>query len=162
MPVGSDYVEYRLSGGASNASGAASLGGAKSGTAAMSQLFDNVSSTEAAAGLVEYRCVYVHAKLDVLGAKAWIPSNTPNAGTIVEIGLGTSAVGAVEQTIANERTAPADVTFSAALSLANAVSLGNMTAGQGRAVWLRRTVSPGAVGISSDPITLRTTGDPAA
>lgn len=162
MPVAASDIAIRLSGGAGNGSGPASLGGVKSATAAMNQLFDNVSSPEAAAGTVEYRCVYVHnghATLPLVGAVAWLPANTPSAGTIAEIGVGTSAVNGNEQSVANERTAPAGVTFAAALTIGSAVSLGDIPAGQHRAVWLRRTVSPGAGGITADPFTLRVTGE---
>lgn len=165
MAITSADLSFRLSGGAANASAAASLGGAKSSTTVPAKLFDDVSSAEAAAGTVEYRCVYVHnghASLTLTGAKAWLPSNTPSPNTIVEIGVGSAAINGAEPTVANERTAPAGVTFGAALTLAAGVDLGDIPPGQHRAVWLRRTVSAGAAALASDPITLRATGDTAA
>jgi hypothetical protein len=162
MPIAASDIYCRLSGGASNANANAALGGAKSTTNAPTRLFDDVTSTEASAGTIEYRCVYVHnghASLTLQGAKAWAPSNTPSTSTIVEIGVGTSATNGTEQSVANERTAPTGVTFAPAATFAAAVDLGDIPPGQHRAIWLRRTVTAGAVALASDPVTIRATGD---
>jgi hypothetical protein len=164
MPIASTDIKFRLSGGSANTDQNASLGGAKSSTEAPSNLLDNVASGEAAAGDVEYRCEYVHnahATLTLEAAKIWIHANTPSADTTLAIGIGTSAVNATEQTVANESVAPSGVTFSAAANEAGAVSLGDIPAGQHRAVWIRRTVTAGAVA-SNDTATLRVKGDTAA
>jgi hypothetical protein len=160
MPlIGADHV-VRLSGGAGNASGNASLGGAKSSTAAgatLEALFDAVASAEASAGDTEYRCVYLHnanVSSQMEPAIVWISANTPNANTVVEIGVGTSAVNGTEQTVANENTAPAGVTFVPAASEGAALNLGNIPAGQHRALWIRRTVTAGALALASDPAQL--------
>ena len=111
-----DFIT-RLSGGASNSVGNAALGGAKSSNAISStvdELFDAVSAAQAAAGLVEYRCVYLHnanATDSMIDAVVFVAANTPLAGTTLDIGVGTSAVNGTEQTIANEATAPSGVTF---------------------------------------------------
>ena len=164
MPIISTDIKYRLSGGAANTDPALSLGGAKSSTDAGSNLLDTVSSVEAAAGDVEYRCEYVHnnhGTLTLEGAKLWVQANTPSADTTIEVGLGTSAVNATEQTVANEGVAPSGVTFSAAADEAGAISLGDIPAGQHRAVWIKRTITAGAAA-SSDTATLRVKGDTAA
>lgn len=161
MPIVSGDIIYRLSGGAANADQNASLGGAKSSTAASASLFDNVDSAEAAAGDIEYRCFYVHnahATLTMLGAKCWIQTNTPSGDTTLDIGLGTSAVNATEQTVANEGAAPAGVTFSAAANEGAAIALGDIPPSQHRAVWVRRTVTAAAAAFS-DSATLRTKCD---
>lgn len=161
MPIVSADIKYRLSGGGGNADPALSLGGAKSSTEAGSNLLDAVSSAEALAGDVEYRCFYVHnahATLTLENAVAWIEANTPSADTTLDIGLGTSAVNATEQTIADENTAPTGITFVAAVNEAGAVALGNIPAGQHRAVWVRRTVNAGAAA-SNDTATLTVKGD---
>lgn len=161
MPIASADIKYRLSGGAANADPALSLGGAKSSAEAASNLLDPVSSAEALAGDVEYRCFYVHnahATLTLENAVAWIEANTPSADTTLDIGLGTSAVNATEQTIADENTAPTGITFVAAVNEAGAVALGNIPAGQHRAVWVRRTVNAGAAA-SNDTATLTVKGD---
>lgn len=79
MPILTTDIVYRLSGGAANAVANASLGGAKSGTAAPAALFDDVTGAESAAGDIEYRCVYVHnahASLALQNAVIWIAANT--------------------------------------------------------------------------------------
>jgi hypothetical protein len=163
MAIVSTDILYRLSGGASNAVQAASLGGAKSSTAASASIFDDVSASESSAGDVEYRCVYVHnahATLSLDNAVAWLPVNTPSTSTLVEVGVGTSAVNGTEQTVADENTAPAGITFVAGANKAGGVALGNIPAGQHRAVWLRRTITAGAAA-ASDSFTMRAEGDTA-
>ena len=164
MPIVSGDILYRLSGGSGNAVQSASLGGAKSSTAASTSIFDDVSSSESSAGDVEYRCIYVqnnHGSLTLSNAVAWLPVNTPSASTVVEIGLGTSVINGTEQTVTDESTAPSGVTFAAAATKGAGVALGNIPAGQHRAVWLRRTVSAGAAA-ASDGFTIRIEGDTAA
>lgn len=157
--ITADFVA-RLSGGAGNASGNASLGGAKSSTVASStvdQLFDAVSAAEAAAGTVEYRCIYLHnanGADTMTNARVWVSSNTPLAGTTLDIGVGTAAVNGTEQTIANETTAPTSVTFSAPTTASAGLALGTIPPGQHKAIWLRRTVTAGAGSSASDGFTL--------
>lgn len=163
MAIASTDIQYRLSGGAGNTVPAASLGGAKSTTVANASIFDDVSSAEAVAGDTEYRCVYVHnahGSLTLTGAVLWIPSNTPSPTTTFDVGVGTSSVNSTEQAVADENTAPAGVTFAAAASQAAGVALGDIPAGQSRAVWLRRTVQAGTSAVS-DSATIRVTGDTA-
>lgn len=161
MPIVSTDIKYRLSGGASNTDPAAALGGVKSSTDAASTIFDDVSSAEATAGDIEYRCIYVHnnhGSLTLQGAKVWIQTQTPSADTDVAIGLGSSAVNGTEQTVANESTAPTSVTFSAPSSFAGGLTIGDIPAGQHKAVWVRRTVNAGAAA-ASDSFALRVQGD---
>lgn len=161
MAIVSTDIIYRLSGGAGNTDQNASLGGVKSSTAASASIFDDVSSAEASSGDTEYRCVYVHnnhGALTYLGSKVWIQANTPSADTDVAIGLGTSAVNDTEQTVANENTAPSGVVFSAPSSFTGGLSIGDIPAGQHKAVWIRRTVNAGAT-VASDSFTLRVQGD---
>lgn len=161
MAIISTDIVYRLSGGAANSDQSASLGGAKSSSSASASIYDDVSSAEASSGDTEYRCVYIHnnhGTLTYLGSKVWIQTNTPSADTDVAIGLGTSAVNGTEQTVADENTAPSGVTFSAPTSFAGGLSIGDIPAGQHKAVWIRRTVNAGAA-VASDSFTLRVQGD---
>ena len=144
MPITSQDIQLYQS-------GSSGLGGAISGV--LSSGFDAVLPAESSAGSVEYRCLYVrnsHASLTLTAAKMWLSANTPSSSTSIAIGLGTSAVGATEQSIANETTAPAGVTFVAAASEAAALVLGDLPAGQARAVWERRTVTAGAAALNQD------------
>ena len=164
MPIISTDIKYRLSGGVSNTDPALSLGGVKSTTDMPTSLLDNVTSAEALAGDTEYRAFYVHnnhGTLTLEAAKVWIQANTPSGDTTLEIGLGTSAVNANEQTVADESTAPSGVSFSAAGTEGAAITLGNIPAGQHRAVWVKRIVTAAAAA-SNDTATLRVKGDTAA
>jgi hypothetical protein len=158
MPLASGDFVTRLSGGAANSVGNASLGGAKSSTVAPSTidgLFDQTSATEATAGDVEYRCIYLHNNYsaDMQVTVVWISANTPNAATTMAIGLGTSAINGTEQTIANESTAPVGVTFSEPATQGAGLSIGTIPAGQHKAFWLRRTITAGATAIANDTAT---------
>ena len=160
MAIVSTDIQYRLSGGASNSDPALSLGGVKSSTAA-SNYFDDVSSAEASAGDTEYRCVYVHnnhGTLSLIGAKVFVQTNTPSSDTDVAIGLGSSAINGTEQTVADESTAPAGVSFSAPTTFAGGLAIGDLAAGAHKAVWVRRTVNAGAAAYA-DSFTLRVQGD---
>lgn len=150
----------RLSGGAGNASGDASLGGVKSSSAApttLNGLFDITSAAEAVAGDVEYRCVYLHNSngTDIMtNAVVYVSANTTLAGSTIDIGVGTAAINGTEQTVANESTAPAGVSFSAPSTAGTGLALGSIPAGQHKAIWLRRTIMAGALSSSSDTFSL--------
>lgn len=161
MPIISSDLKYRLSGGSANTDQNAALGGIASTTDASAAIFDNVASDEGSVGDTEYRCVYVrnnHGSLTALATKIWIQTNTPSADTTVDIGLGTSAVNAVEQTVANENTAPAGVAFSAPANEAAGLVIGDLAPGATKAVWIRRTVTAGAAA-ANDSFTVRTKCD---
>ena len=162
MPIINTDIQYRLSGGAGNSNANLALGGAISSTTVPAELFDPVASAQATAGLVEYRCVYVrnnHGSLAMLDpCKLFVLANTPSATTTVAIGLGTSAQGGVEQTVAAEATAPAGVSFSEPADFASGINLGEISAGGHRAVWIRRTITAGTSAVN-DTYTLRTSCD---
>ncbi len=164
MPIASSDILYRLSGGASNAAAASSLGGVMSTTTvAPAGIFDDVSGAESTAGSTEYRCVYVlnnHGTLAYQSAKVWIQTNTPSATTTIDIALAGEGANATAETVANETTAPVGESFTAPASFAAGLSLGTLTAGQRYAVWVRRTVTAGTVA-ASDSFTLRVQGDTA-
>lgn len=149
-------------------SGAANLGGAVSGSnvsSALHGLFDVVQGSESLNGDVEYRCVYVkneHATLTLYGSVLFIQSNTDSADTVVDVGLGTSAINGTEQTIANENTAPSGVSFGSPASYETGYVIGDLAPGSSKAVWIRRTVTAGASAFSNDGVTLAIQGDSAA
>ncbi len=162
MAIASSDIKQRLSGGASNSSAAASIGGAKSSNDAPSNLFDDVDSSETAAGDTEYRCVYIHnnhGSLTLQNPVVWISSNT--SGNRIAIGVAAAGVNATETAVANESTAPASVTFSQPTTKGAGLALSSIPAGQHRAIWLRRTVAAAAAA-AADAYTLRVEGDTAA
>ncbi len=165
MAILTTDIVYRLTGGASNSDPLLSLGGAASSFTASAAIFDRVTGVEAGVGDVEYRCIVarnIHSSLTLSGAVAWVQSDTPQVLTNISLGLGTSVVNGVEQTIATEDTAPLGVTFLAAANKAGGIVLGDIPAGQTRAFWLRRAISAGATATASDPFTIRVEGETAA
>ena len=165
MPLITGDFVTRLSGGAANASGNASLGGAKSANVAattVDALFDQTSSAQAATGNVEYRCVYLHngnASSEMLSAVVFVSSNTPSTSTTYDIGVGTAAVNGTEQTVASEAIAPTGVTFSAPSTAGTGLALGGIPAGQHKAIWLRRTINAATAATASDPVTISYSAD---
>ena len=170
MPIVSTDIKEYLSGGAGNASPAASLGGAISTTELVDNtthnIWDVVSSSESSSGDTEYRCIYVkntHASLTLQSAKVWISTNTPSADTAIRIALGTAAVNATEQgPVANEQTPPTGVTWSTAASEGAALTIGNIPNGQFKAIWIERVINSAAAAANDDNYVLTYAGDTAA
>ena len=164
MPILNTDIQFRLSGGASNADQNASLGGAKSSNSASSAIFDDVVSADSAAGDTEYRCIYVHnnhGSLTLQSAKIWIQANTPSGTTSIAIALGGEGLNGTAETVGNENTAPTGETFSEPANEGAGLSLGNIPFGQHYPVWVRRTVDAGTAA-AADSFTLRVKGDTAA
>ena len=140
-----------------------------SGTA-LNNLFDDVSGAENAASDVEYRCIFVknnHATLTAQGVVIWL-QNQVAGGTTVDIALDNIAVSdqgsatAQAAEIADEGTAPTGVgAYSAAATLGAALSIGNLTPGQVKAVWVRRTAANTAA-VDNDGVTFQVECDSAA
>lgn len=162
MPIASSDIKYFLSGGGANTDPAASLGGAQSSVQVTpNDLFDDVSSAEASAGDVEYRCVYVqntHATLTLIGAKVYIQSQTSSADTDLSIALAGEGKNGTAETVADEGTAPVGETFSQPASFAAGLALGDLAPGDYYPIWLRRTVNSAAAG-AADAWTIRVQGD---
>lgn len=167
MSIVASDIKYRLSGGAANSDVNASLGGAKSSVEVVdntdNNLFDDVTGAEHTAGDVEYRCIYVHnahGSLTLTSAVVWIQSDTSGADSDISIAVGTAAVNGTEQTVANESTAPSGVSWSdAATSRAAGLALGDLPAGQHKAVWIRRTISAGSTAQAADTCSIQAGGD---
>jgi hypothetical protein len=153
-------IAYRHSGGASNSDPTASLGGAISSNAVATSihgLFDQVSSAEASAGDIEYRCLYVinTGTTTAETAKIWIQTNTSSADTTLAIALAGEGKNGTAEVVGAEGTAPTGESFSSPADLANGLALGNLAQNDYFAVWVRRTVTAGAAGAASDTFTLR-------
>lgn len=169
MAILTTDISFQLSGGAANADPNASLGGEISANAIVDasshNLFDLVSGDEASAGDAEYRCFYIknnHGTLSMLGAKVFVQSETPSLDSDELIGLGSSAIGGIEQTVADESTAPAGVVFTQSNLEANALAIGDIPAGSHKAVWIRRDISAAASAVNNDASTIRVKFDTAA
>lgn len=167
MPIVSGDIDTRLSGGAGNADPNASLGGVKSSTEVVdnvdNNLFDDVTGAEHSAGHIDYRCVYLHnshGTITLTNAVGWIASDTTGVESDISIAVGTAAVNGTEQTVANETTAPTGVSWSdAAVSRATGLAMGNIPAGQHKALWIRRTISAGSTPQAADTCAIQFGGD---
>lgn len=127
-------------------------------TSTINNLFDDVSSSESLSGDTEYRCVYLknaNSLSTMLGTKVWIQTNTPNAGSSIEIGLGTSAVNGVEQVCENESTAPTGVIFSTAIDVSNALNVGDIPPAQHKAIWIKRIINANSSAYTNDSAVIR-------
>jgi hypothetical protein len=175
MAIAETDLIWRLSGGASNTDPAASLGGAMSTdaggiitkTKTFNSIFDDISGAEAAAGDVEYRCIYIHNEhgtLSLTSAKVWIETNTANAKDMIDIGLDLAGKDGTADTIATEAAAPDPaVTFAHdCIAYATGLSLGDLAAGGGYAIWIRRTITAGMTADDDEFFTLKVQGDTAA
>lgn len=159
MAILSNELKFKLSGGSANNSGNSSIGGVISANDApvtLNDLFDQVSAAESAAGDTEYRCIYLQNNSGsdtAINAEVWIAVNTANANNDIAIGLGSSSINGIEQTVADESSAPSSVTFSSADGEENALSIGNIPAGEHKALWIRRNVTAGG-SAASDTATI--------
>ena len=166
MPVANTDIDYFHSAGGPSLS----IGGAISATevtdATLHNMFDIVSSQESTDGHTDYRCYYAknsHGTLTLQSAKMWIFTITPSDDTVCAIGLGSSGVNGVEQTIADELTAPVGgVTFTSPTTEGAGLSIGDIPAGQHMAFWVRRIISSNADAYNVDKLVLRVKGDTAA
>lgn len=143
---------FTLTGGASNADPAASLGGVGSSqelsATALNNLFDNVQPAEAVAGDVEYRAIDILNNGDeaAVSVEFYFGSQSSSADTALATGLDDGT-----QSIADEDTAPDTpaITFTAPTEGAP-LAVTNIAAGGRQRVWIRRTVSAGAGNTSND------------
>ena len=138
--------------------GRLSLGGAISShevstSTLLHNLFDEVDGDESNAGDTNYRIAYLrngHGTLAARNTRVYMDSAVPaqqssanNYNNFVYIGVG-AAVNTQVTAIADEDTAPTGVTFSNPGNLAGALDLGDIPAGEYRAIAFRRTISAGA------------------
>lgn len=152
---GSDIKVY-YSGGASNDNPAQSLGGVKSSVIVaenLHDLFGKVGAAEAESGSTKYRAVFIENTHDTLtfeSAVAYIKSQTTSPDTTVEIGVCDEGKNESIQTIANETTAPTNVTFTASTDSAQGKVIGDLESGDYIGIWLKRIVSLGAAAYGND------------
>jgi hypothetical protein len=180
MPITTADILYKLSVAAAAGNTTAgtpptSLGDQVSTTqitdATLDNLFDVVTGDENAASDVEYRCFFVHnnhATITWENVVVWLSAEVAGgaAAAIAIDNIAASAVGSASAqaaAVANEQTSPGAGAgaFSSPVSKATGLSIGNLTPGQVRAVWVRRTAAnTGAV--NNDGVTIRCEGDTAA
>ncbi len=142
MPIVASDIKIYLSGGAANADPNAALGGAISSVQlvdnTVNNLFALATASEADAGSVKYRAIYIkntHATLTLVSPKVYIDSNTTSPTTSVVIALA-DETGSPIETVANENAAPVGPSFSSADGYANGLSLGDLAPGETKAIWI--------------------------
>ena len=137
--------------------------------ATLNNLYDDVSGDENAASDVEYRCIFVHnahATLTWQSVVCWLSAEVAggaNAAISIDSTAASALASATAQAleVANESTAPAALTFSAPTTKATGLAIGNLVAGNVRAIWVRRTATNSAA-LNNDGVTVRCEGDTAA
>ena len=106
-------------------------------------LFDDITKDESFDGDTEYRCFYVwndHATDALIECATYIATQ-PVGSDSIEIGLDGGGVGTTDAvTVSDESTAPAGVTFSTPANSAGAIAIGDIPAGEGFALWVKRNV----------------------
>lgn len=155
-------LKWYLSGGATNSDPEQSYGGERSSTQAGSNLFDDVTGDEAAAGATEYRCVYFRNEdpnaSGLISPKVWIDADAPGDDAIA-IGLDPSGKNGTATQPENAYTAPSGVTFSSPTSKAAGLSLPTLNQNDHYAIWIRRTTPANAQPYAADGFTVKVEGD---
>ncbi|AGN30026.1 hypothetical protein VPFG_00018 [Vibrio phage nt-1] len=129
-------------------------------------LFDSVISDEALFGRTEYRLIYLlndHPTLTLYDARVFISSNTISANSEIAIGFDPVAVNGEDSLIAladetDSTTQLSAVTFGTHSTFATGLLVGDLAAGEQRAIWVRRTIDPNAPA-SNESATITLRGD---
>lgn len=173
MPIADTDIQHRLSGGAANTNPNASLGGAMSTaggglitTDTLNNDMDDITSSEAGAGIIIYHGYYFknnHGTLVYLDPKFWIASQTTSATTDVAVAVAGEDVNTAIETVASETTAPVGETFSQPASFGagiacGAIGDGDLDVAEYRGHWIRYTVNAGTTAVL-DAYTISVQGD---
>ena len=125
----------------------------------LNDLFDQVSSDEALAGKLSYRCFYVenqHATLTLSGAGLYITSQTTSTSTSIAGGRGLNNAGIEEAELANELIDPGAVFLD---TVDQIIALPDIPPASFVGIWLRRNVSANASAADADTSTFEIRGD---
>jgi hypothetical protein len=110
-------------------------------TNTMNAVFDDITFADALTGMTDYRCIYVknaHGSESMLSFRIWLEQDPVGASTMT-IGVDPGGVGFTANTIPNENTAPAGVTFSSP-TINAPLTLGGISAGSFAAFWIKRVI----------------------
>ena len=102
----------------------------------------DVPDADRVAGSVCYRALFLKALGEVSQLKAWI---TTTGQSSFALALEEPESDGSIQTISDEETAPADVSWVDAVSLATAVDVGTLLEDETQGLWVRRTFPPSGV-----------------
>ena len=161
-------LEFRMSGGASNTDVNAALGGAMSTvgggvitTNVLNNDMDDITGTEASAGITIYHAYYYknnHGSLSWLSPVFWIDSQTTSATTDVAVALSDEAKNTTMETIGSETTAPSGPSFTTPANKAAGLALTTLAFSEYRGIWARYVVTAGTTAVL-DSYTIKAEGD---
>lgn len=170
MPILETDLIHRLSGGLTNTNPDSALGGAMStdpGGVIVSDTdnndMDDITSTEALAGIVIYRGYYysneiISSALTWTTPVFWIESQTSSGDTDVSIAIADEAKNIDIETIVNEETAPVGPSFTAPATKATGIAIGDLDQNDNRGHWVRYNVNA-ASSSTLDTYTIKAEGD---
>jgi len=168
MAIAASDIDLRLSGGPSNTDANLALGGAMSTVAGgiittdvLNNDMDDITSSEASAGITIYHCYFYendHATLTYIAPKFYIASQTSSGDTSVEVALAGEAKNTAAEIVANEETAPSGEVFSTPANFAAGIALGDLDAADYKGIWVKYIVGSSAAAVL-DSYTLGIQGD---
>lgn len=128
------------------------------------ELYDNINKSESYNGDTEYRCFYIHnghATDPFVGVKVYISTNAVGADDLsiaLDLaGTGDGSSTGVADTVADESTAPSpELTFTQPSSIGEALSIGQLDAGESCAVWVKRVVPPATLNSTHNDLSVLT------
>lgn len=157
-------LEFRLTGGSSNNDPNDSLGGATSSntlsSTPLNNLFDNVTPSEAAAGDEEYRAIDIWNNGDATAENVSVYMSTTTSSPDSELQFAKESPDNTHDgsdqgdTVADESTAPSDVTTFSQYTSSSKLSLPNIPASEGCRLWIKRVISSGADNTPNDQGTI--------
>jgi len=153
----SDIKFYKSS--ATNVAGDKFLGGSIDTSEIISgnpnNFFGNASYTNTQIGNDRYQCLYIkntHTSEKVELVSFWldVQSGSPYADTTTQWARDPAGINATAQTIPNASTRPVNVSWNNIASGDPGVNIGTLLPGQYCAIWIWRTIKPGAVSRLND------------
>ena len=113
----------------------------------VNKIWDDVTKAESLTGVVAFRGLFfknAHASDSMTNIKVWVAVNTPGQDTI-QMALAAEAKNTAIETLGTELTVPATVSFVATnpVDLASGLSVPDLSFGDYKGFWLRRTVPVG-------------------
>ena len=133
-------------------------------------LFDDITGAENAAATTDYRCIYIHNSnsANALQNAVVYLSAEVAGGASIAIAVDTTAASAVGAASAQALTAATEtapggsvtgLSYSSPTTAGAGLALGNIPAGSGRAIWIRRSITANTPALSNDGVTIAVSGD---
>lgn len=177
MAITASDIKFRFSGGSANTTASACLGGFMSLGASIADntannMWDNITGAQASQGDTNYRCFFIrmsHATLNWTGINNWVSQTTTSGDDKIYFGFDTMPSVKVGksywvQSVADETTAPANVSFVNSSTKATGVSWvgAQLEPISAVAIWAKRVVTAGANAVTSNYWGFKIEGDSAA